>query len=150
MANGPPSAKLALTSGYATDCGGAAISDSPRSGTSPSRCPALQTAHERSFHAYSHNNSERKSHSPQTSCLPPLKMLHDPKCTQGSMYWTVRGAWWQCKQGLTQTRSTLAHQARCTDVAGSGRWLQQSRTECQAKFLTQSCMSVISLLRVKE
>jgi len=41
MANGPPSenSPLAQTSGYATDCGGVALFDSPRGGTSPCRGP---------------------------------------------------------------------------------------------------------------
>jgi len=47
MANGPPSEKissLAPTSGHATDCGGAALFDSPRGGTSPCRGPGYGSA----------------------------------------------------------------------------------------------------------
>jgi len=43
MANGPPSENppLAQTSGYATDCGGAALFDSPRGGERLSNVGAL-------------------------------------------------------------------------------------------------------------
>ena len=47
MANGPPSEPpLIQTSGHATDCGGAALFDSARGGTSPCRGPALGTQYE--------------------------------------------------------------------------------------------------------
>jgi len=40
---------LVQTSGYATDCGGAALFDSPRGGTPPCRVPAYSSKHKHAF-----------------------------------------------------------------------------------------------------
>jgi len=43
------SSPLVQTSGYATDCGGAALFDSPRGGTPPCRVPAYSSKHKHAF-----------------------------------------------------------------------------------------------------